>query len=231
MTNGYTRSPKLLKGAFVKLSEGFIGPVPNIIVFQYNPETMSRDLAPTYSPGKAGGEKPSTSEPFDPGESFSLSLELDAADALEEPYKHPVAVASGVADRIAAIEMLLYPASESLLGEFLPKFFGSGSEVVPRGSVPVVLFVWGPGRIVPVRIKSFKVEEEAFSPLLFPIRAKVDVGLEVLTDDAVKTIDRKKSKSEKLATVAYKIHRGKKETLARANMANSVESILGMLPF
>lgn len=43
-----------------------------------------------------------------------------------------------------------------------------------------VLFVWGPGRIFPVRVKDFQVEEQAYSPLLYPIRARVTVGLEVL---------------------------------------------------
>src|SRR2546425_6357681 len=100
-------SPKILKGALVQLAEGFIGPVPNIIVFQYNPESLSRTLAPYNPPTdqasdaqKAGSGD--TSQPFDPGETFNLALELDATDALEQPDSHPVAVVSGVADRIAA---------------------------------------------------------------------------------------------------------------------------------
>src|SRR4051812_48434222 len=119
MPTGYSRSPKLLKGALIEFSERFIGPVPNIIVFQYNPEMMTRTLEVWSQNG--GGESGTsndtshTAQPFDPPETFTLALELDAADALENPAAHPVAFISGVADRIAAMEMLLYPQGDSLL--------------------------------------------------------------------------------------------------------------------
>lgn len=234
MADGFTRSPKLLKGALVELSEPFLGPVPNIIVFQYNPETMTRTLTPwsagSTKAGSAGKEEESRSQPFDPGEKFSLNLLLDAADALEEPEKHPVAVISGVADRVSALEMLLYPAKESFLGEFFGSLAGT-VDVVPRGTVPVVLFVWGPGRIVPVRLTSFSVDEQLYSPTLYPIRAKVTVGLQVLTSFSFHKVARPLSASEEMAVKAYEFTRKQKEVLARANLANSVESILGLLPF
>lgn len=238
MPNGYSRSPKLLKGALVKLSEEFLGVVPNIIVFQYNPEKMTRDLTPSsadaQTEGKGGGRWgiATRDAPFDPGEKFSLSLILDAADALEEPDNHPVAVISGVADRIAALEMLLYPVGDNLLGEISSTLFGSG-KAVPRYSVPIVLFVWGPGRILPVRLTSFSVEEQAFSPTLFPIQATVTVGLQVLIEQSfeIKKLGRKKTAGDELAITAYRYTRKQREALARANLANSAESILGMLPF
>src|SRR6266446_2345183 len=46
MTNGYSRSPKLLKGALIQFSAPMLIPIPNIIVFQYNPETRTRTLTP-----------------------------------------------------------------------------------------------------------------------------------------------------------------------------------------
>jgi len=100
---------------------------------------------------------------------------------------------------------------------------------VPRGTVPVLLFVWGPGRIVPVRVTSFSVEEQAYSPILYPIRAKVSLGLKILTPKDFPTCN--KSLSQELAITAFKFTRKQKEVLAAANLANSVESILGMLPF
>lgn len=249
MATGYSRSPKLLKGALIEFSERFIGPIPNVIVFQYNPEMMTRTLE-VWSQN-AGGETAAsndtshTAQPFDPPETFSLALELDAADALENPAAHPVAFISGVADRIAAMEMLLYPQGDSLLGSLLGSVSvsvgGAGASIsgaagaagavqpVPRGTVPVVLFVWGPGRIVPVRLTSFSVEEQAYSPLLYPIRAKVNIGLKILTPKDFPTCHRKLS--EELAITAFNFTRKQKEVLAAANMANSVESILGMLPF
>jgi hypothetical protein len=227
----------LLKGALIEFSERFIGPIPNVIVFQYNPSSLTRTLE-VWQPPSGGGpesEASATAQPDDPPESFDLTLELDATDALETPDSHPVAVISGVADRVAALEMLLYPQEESLLGGLLGSVTsslgisgGAGAAPVPRGTVPVVLFVWGPGRIAPVRLTSFSVEEQAFSPTLYPIRASVTVGLKMLTDDDFPQSD---SLSEQLAIFAYKYTRKQKQALAALNTANSVESILGMLPF
>jgi len=238
MANGYSRSPKLLKGALVEFSSRFIGPIPNIIVFQYNPESLSRSLDP-WKPPEDAEEKPqsrkgenSTAQPFDPDETFTLNLELDAADALEVPESHPVAVISGVADRIAAMEMLLYPDKEGsdllgAIGDVLS--LTSEDEPEPRYSVPIVLFVWGPGRIVPVRLKNFSVDEQAFSTTLYPIRAKVSIGLSVLSPQDLKT--HPNTIAKEIAITSYEFTFAQKNGLAATNVANSVESILGMLPF
>ncbi len=122
---GFSRSPNLLKGALIQFSAPMLIPIPNIIIFQYNPETMTRQLVPwkprekvVYEDLKAA-EKAAPkavaellnelAQPFDPQETFSLTIELDATDALEEPSSHPVALIAGVADRISAMEMLCYP--------------------------------------------------------------------------------------------------------------------------
>jgi hypothetical protein len=254
---GYSRSPRLLKGAIIQFSAPMLVPIPNIIIFQYNPETLSRTLSP-WLPTERGSDDSGTSpktdaqkapvdiQPYDPEEDFSVALELDATDALEDPLSHPIALISGVADRIAALEMLLYPPEESAFGGVLNvsvdiSIGGGGLSVgakaeikkAERKSVPIVLFFWGPGRIVPVRIKSFSVEEQAFSPILYPIRAKVTVGMRVLSESDLRNIDDKQAKtaSVKIAKACYKFTRAQKEVLAMANVANSVESIMGMLPF
>lgn len=253
MATGYTRSPILLKGALVEFSERFIGPIPNIIIFQYNPESLSRSLEVWQPPapredGEGEGEESapsaSTAQPSDPPESFTLDLVLDATDELE--IGDPIAVVTGVADRIAAMEMLLYPQEDSLLGGLLGSISGSLSvgaggvsvggssgaaaeEAVPRGTVPIVLLVWGPGRIVPVRLTSFSVEEQAFSPILYPIRAKVSVGLKILTPEDLS--GHPDGLAKDIAVGAFKLTRTQKQVLAAANLANGVQSILGMLPF
>jgi hypothetical protein len=231
MCDGFSRTPKLLKSALIQLSEPFLGPVPNVIFFQYNPETLSRTLN-TWAPeekDKAGSKLGTTQKaaPYDPQEFFSLALELDATDALEEPESHPVAMISGVADRLAALEKLIYPAGEG--AGAVGKALGSLGFYKPkRGTVPVVLFFWGPGRIIPVRVTSFTVEEQAFSPLLYPIRAKVSLGLLALTPSAFGPAAKRKI-PEKLAVAAYEFTRGQKDILAVANLANSVESVIGMI--
>ncbi|HMG73696.1 MAG TPA: hypothetical protein VK582_09355 [Pyrinomonadaceae bacterium] len=237
MANGYSQSPRLLKGAIIQFSAPLLVPIPNIIIFQYNPEKMTRTLTPWAPPAPPpGGDDPKVeaalAQPYDPGETFSLSLELDAADALEAPDTHPVASVFGVADRIAAIEMLLYPPGDSALGGLVSAIgsaFGASVavDVVPRKTVPVVLFFWGPGRIVPVRITSFSIDEQAYSPTLYPIRAKATLGLKILDAAAFGNDD---SATVKIAKACYTFTRAQKELLALANVANSVESIMGMLP-
>ena len=260
MANGFTRSPKLLKGALIQFSAPMLIPIPNIIVFQYNPETMTRTLEPwtplererTYDEQGRATATALTEEqtnhlrqPFDPSESFSLSLELDAADALEEPGSHPIATIAGVADRISAMEMLCYPPGPGAIGGLLnvsvnvsigaggiSASVGSAADVVPRRDVPIVLFFWGPGRIVPVRITTFSVEEQQYSPLLYPIRARVTIGLKVLDENHLLNIagDTSRSAIVEIAKACYKFTQAQKEALATANLANSVESIIGMLP-
>jgi hypothetical protein len=253
MNTGYSRSPKLLKGALIQFSAPMLIPIPNIIVFQYNPETMTRTLSPwkpreqvvygSEEEAKKAGEKllNELAQPYDPDETFSLTLELDAADALEEPNTHPVAVVAGVADRISAMEMLCYPPGPGAIGGLLNVSVNvslSGgittgtADAVPRLEVPIVLFFWGPGRIVPVRLTTFTVEEQQYSPLLYPIRAKVSIGLTVLNENHLLNAAGEKGKSAivTLAKACYKFTQAQKEALAMANLANSVESIIGMLP-
>src|SRR6185436_2853495 len=98
----YPNSPFLLKGALIYFGAPMLIPIPNIIVFQYNPETLTRTLTPwrplqvpkAGAPAKAGEQPPAEvytdqrthlSQPYDPKESFTLVLELDASDALENP--------------------------------------------------------------------------------------------------------------------------------------------------
>lgn len=234
-------SPRLLKGALVKLDTFMVVPVPQVVIFQYNPASITRTVTPAATntgstPSGQGGRAastPSTSQPQPPSESISLSLELDATDALENPFTHPVAMISGVADRIAALEMLLYPntSGQGLLGD-LATSLGLGGSLPPppeRLTVPLTFFVWGPGRILPVRITQFTVEEQEFMTLLYPLRAKVTMQLTILREGDYPT-DTTNSLSKELADKAWKFYRTQQQVLAVANAANTVESILGMLP-
>jgi hypothetical protein len=85
---------------------------------------------------------------------------------------------------------------------------------VQQGSVPIVLFEWGLGRIVPVRVTSFRIEEQLFSPTLYPIKAKMTVALQVITGTSLVVPDKKLTESEKLALAAYKVYRKAKTNAA-----------------
>jgi hypothetical protein len=95
-----------------------------------------------------------------------------------------------------------------------------------------VLFFWGPGRIVPVRITSLSIEEQQFSPTLYPLRAKATIGIRVLDLDDLVTMegDIARGAAVEIAKGCYMWTRGQKEALATANLLNSAESIIGMLP-
>ncbi|UOQ64814.1 hypothetical protein [Hymenobacter volaticus] len=243
MNDDYPGRPKLLKGALIEFSKRFIVPVPNIIIFQYNPETMVRKLETWYSGGQEGGQggnsEPVNAQPHDPPETFDLTLEFDAADDLDNPVNQGIAIVAGVSNRIAALEMLLYPEEEAggLLGSAVGALAGaaggaagitSNAKPVPRGKVPDLLFCWGPSRIVPVRLTSFSVEEQAYSPQLSPIRAKVTVGLKILQP---RNLPCSKEVSSELLKTSYNIYKKVKQGLAASNMVGqSADAIMGMLP-
>lgn len=228
---GLRRSPKFQKGAFVQLLEDIVGVVPNVIPFQYNPEKLSHSLTP-WNPFEVDqtqrGAQAPTVQPFDPKESYNLSLEIDATDDLED--SNPVATVVGVADRLAALKKLTLP-SQGLIGDLVASaqaLAGGANQLAVRPTVPVVLFVWGPGRIWPVRVTSYSVEETLFSPTLYPIQATVTLGLEVLTPDVFKC---QQGISVELATAAYNFTKLQEDALAIAHTANNVDAIQGLLPF
>src|SRR5262249_10397461 len=73
----------------------------------------------------------------------------------------------------------VYPkTAQVLLNNVLAK--AGVLEVVPNVA-SMTLFVWGPKRVVPVKLTEFSITEEAYDPSLNPIRAKVTLSLRVLT--------------------------------------------------
>ena len=84
---------------------------------------------------------------------------------------------------LAALEVLVYPSSSTL--QTNNDFASSGTlEIIPA-EASLTVFVFGPKRIVPVRITEFSITEEAFDVSLNPIRAKLSLGMRVLTIDDV----------------------------------------------
>lgn len=179
MPSDFPRSPRLIKGALVVFETQL--PIPtNLIVFQYNPETMTRSVQPT------GGSTPSaqqgsgdTQPTLPPIETFQLTVELDAADQLEAPGSNPLATTVGLHPTLAALELLVSPPSASLILNGVLSL--AGSAIISPARSPLVLFVWGPVRVVPVRVTSVSITEQAFDQLLNPIQARVGLGMRALT--------------------------------------------------
>jgi hypothetical protein len=230
-----------LRGALVEFMESFPIPIPNVIIFQYNPETMTHTWTPaTTNPGTPG----STSNPLaitgDPQESFSFTLAMDSNDMIADgdALETGLATLSGVYSRIAALEMLLFPTAPpggGLIGSVTAALGIGGASAspdptrqVPAAQLPTVLFIWGPGRIVPVRVTTLTITEKLYdATLLNPTHVEAQVGLRVLTKEELAYVD---GPLGSLAKIANTYSQGLREALALANLANAVESIIGMLP-
>lgn len=169
-------SPSVLKGGLV-LIDPTTAAVLRIIVLQYNPDSLSRTLQIQGAGAESGERSEALRLKGPPVETIKLEAEIDATDQLETA--DAIAVELGIHAQLAALETLVYPTSAQLLANNALAATGT-LEIVPA-ETPLALFVWSKNRILPVRITELSVTEEAFDPALNPIRAKVSLGLRVLS--------------------------------------------------
>jgi hypothetical protein len=174
----FPNSPRLIKGGIVLLDPGSSA-VQGIITLQYNPDTLSRTLQSQAV--ELGGQNRSEALRLKgpPIETIKLEAELDATDHLETADE--TASQFGIHPQLAALESLVYPTTEQLQNAEQSAQKGV-LEIAPM-EAPLSLFIWSRNRIVPVRITEFSVTEEAFDAALNPIRAKVSLGMRVLSVD------------------------------------------------
>lgn len=179
----FSSSPRLIKGGIVLVDPQTLAPIQNgsvpggIIALQYNPDSISR----TLQAASVGGDGQDRSEAMRlkgaPVETIKLEAEIDATDQLDK--NNSVTAQHGIQPQLAALEMLVYPSSRQI--EETRRMADSGTlEILPM-EAPLALFVWSKSRIIPVRVTDFSVTEEAFDTELNPIRAKVSLGLRVLS--------------------------------------------------
>ena len=173
----FPNSPRLLKGG-VALLDPDSGVVQRIIILQYNPDTLTRSLQ-IKTPGEGGDRSEALRLTGPPVETIKLDAEIDATDQLEFPDQNPDAGQLGIHPQLAALETIVYPSSAQLQSNHSLAQAGT-LEIVPM-ETPLTLFVWSKQRILPVRLTDFSVTEEAFDPALNPIRAKVSLGMRVLS--------------------------------------------------
>lgn len=229
-----------LRGALIQFTDSFPLPVSQLILFQYNPETLTH----TWTPAKSGGQNSPGQSPSNPlavtgppEESFSFSLLMDSNDTIADgnPITATLAEASGLAPRLAALELLLFPATEGgggLVGSVSSALSGGGpppsSTAVPASNLPLVFFIWGPGRVDPVRVAALTITEKLYdSVLLVPVQAEAHIELKVLSTPELQFLS---GGLGTLAGAAARYMSGLRKKLALANLANSADSIAGMLP-
>jgi hypothetical protein len=222
--------PYLLRGALVEYGANLIGPIPNLVIFQFNPESLTRNLQiPQRPTGTAGREQSQAGE--QPVEHITLTAHFSAADQLAG--NDPLARAFGVGPRLAALEKMARPAgSGGLLGKALDAIgsalgIGGGKKEVvqpiPRETYPRVLFIWGLTRVLPVVIDSLTITEQEYDFILNPVRAEVSLGLSVIVPDPLGDDD--------IAKGAREYSDLARDVQAVANLANTVSQAVDLIPF
>lgn len=215
MPSDFTRSPKILKGALIAYQLPEL--LPTIIVFQYNPEQLTRSLQARRSSGGGRGDAQRTDGP--PEETISLSVEIDAADQLEQ--NDVITSSVGLHPALAALEGLMYPAFPVVVANQV--LSAMGSAIILSEPAPLALFIWGPARVLPVMVTSVSINEQAFDTNLNPILAKVELSLTVLT-----------YRELEMTNPGYWVYMAsfaQKEVMAAMSLVQSANAVRGMLPF
>jgi len=171
-------SPRLIRGGIVLLDPD-TAMVLRIIALQYNPDTLSRTLQVQGIGGEAGDRLEALRLKGPPNETIKLDAEIDATDQLEFPESNRTTTELGIFPQLAALETIVYPTSGQL--QSTNNLAQIGTLEISPAEAPLTLFVWSKTRVVPVRVTDFSITEEAFDPALNPIRAKVSLGMRVLT--------------------------------------------------
>lgn len=209
MSDGFPNKPKILRGAFVEFG---LSLPPLVVVFQFNPVQVTRNRSLTFAvpsppPPPAGSKVPSAtqtrtlrqfhgqfSDLLDlqkqqlvtvQEQSITFDIRLDASDKLNEG--DTITEQFGIAPQIATLEQMVYPKDESLLGAALGALLGgsSGFSFTRGANPPLVLFIFGRKRVLPVNINSLNISETEFSTDLNPVRASVAVSLTVIEGKSV----------------------------------------------
>lgn len=220
----------LLRGALIEYGMDLIGPIPNVVIFQFNPEALNRTFMLPQRPSGANDREQSQAGDG-VTEKIGLTAHFSALDMLGEDKI--LAKAFGIGPQLASLEKMVVPPPEGggLLGAALDAIgdalgLGGGADPptqpIPRQSFPRTLFIWGLTRVQPVKISSLRISEVEYDNLLNPIRAEVEMEIEVLPIDPCS--------DDILASGAAKYTQLAKDVQAVANLANTAEQIVELIP-
>jgi hypothetical protein len=223
-----------MRGALIEYSGEFLGPIPNVVIFQFNPETLQRtiQIPPRPTSAKTPAASAESAQAGAPSiEKITLKASFSAMDELGD--NKVLARAFGVGTRLAALEKMVRPAGAlgGLLGAALnaigDALGGGGDEEAraasPRPEYPRILFIWGPFRILPVIIESMSITEQHYDFLLNPIQAEVSITMAVNEIDAAST--------DTIGKGALDYSNLAKDAQAIVNLANTVEQVAEIIPF
>lgn len=164
--------PQVAKGALVTFDADGFGGSPRVIPFQFNPASISRALRPAVQREAGTAEPRYLASP--PEETIELRVELSAAGRSAAGLTSPAP--PGLHAELAALELLLYPASE-----LVTRLNATRQPLLLPGPPALTLLVWGGLRVVPVRLTGMDITEQEFDAQLNPVYAQVSLHLQVLT--------------------------------------------------
>jgi len=219
----------LLRGALIEYGTSLIGPIPNVVIFQFNPESLSRTLQ--IPPRPTGATQRETTQAGEKTfEKITFKAHFSAANMLDEGKV--LAELFGIGPQLAALEKMVLPSAKiaGLLGAAIDAIgdaLGGGgddapAQPIPRETYPRILFIWGLTRVLPVTIDSMSISELEYDSILNPLRAEVDITLSVITVDDCS--------DDVLAKGALEYSTIAKEAQAIANLANTAEQIVELIP-
>ena len=166
---------------------------PLLFAFQFNPETLTRGRTASYTAAggadvdgaicrdRSEGEARSCLAQVKVStETISLTLHLDATDALDKGEF--LAQQFGIGPQLSVLELMIYPKTDQLFGLPLGNLLGTTDQfgAAQAKVIPILLFIWGRKRVLPVVMTSMQITEQEFFPDLNPKRADVAVQLQVL---------------------------------------------------
>ena len=158
-----------IKGALVEYG---LSLPPLALIFQFNPETISRSRSITVTTGNAPGTRDGYdfTTPFETPrvaqgvelqkESFSIDVLFDGTEAMDEG--DPIAQAFGIQPQIDTLKSMLEPKTQGPGGlQVLSSLGLGGSRAFQRQEhASVLLFIWGI-QILPVFLTSVTINEVA----------------------------------------------------------------------
>lgn len=236
MAGDFSNRPKILRGAFVEFG---ISLPPLIVVFQFNPATISRTRSSHVQPPNTpqttaeaqsasfiqqlGTSNGGSLIEFRNGqkiivqpETFSFDIRLDATDKLDQG--DTITEQFGIAPKLSTLELMMLPKTQSLLGGAVSALLGGKPKNFAffdtDSNPPIILFVWGRKKTIPVNITSMQIREEEFSYELNPIRATVSVSLEAIEG----------------ANLPFLYTQAMKEVMSLLNLANIAEVANTIVP-
>lgn len=220
----------LMRGALIEYGSDFMGPIPNVVIFQFNPETLTRTVQIPSRPASATARE--TTQAGEPSiERITLKASFSAADEFGE--NKALARLFGVGTRLAALEKMVYPSNDLLaaigaaLGGAAGALGGGGGgaprQAIPREKYPRILFIWGVYRVLPVIIESMSITEQQYDFLLNPVQAEVSITLAVNAND--------RCSDDEVAKGAMLYTNMAKDAQAMANLANTADQIVELIPF